>query len=192
MEHRQKLQRKRPFLQTAGLAPGMRRCGRCQKELPASADWFDRDETKEGGFKLWCKKCRKERREVSRLAKAANVVETIDKAVLANLTDARPGGSLTPHQLEFLQCTTAMCGGVQGVAMLWLAQLTAAPPGSAERGRMLAQYLRLMEVCSADSKVTPPAEMMSDEELNAAIARDEERMRRNEQKLREGGVIDAS
>lgn len=168
-------------------AEGMRFCqGACRRELPASEDFFDRDASKPGGFKLACKKCRKERRELEKLRQASDVLAVLDRSVLANISETRPGGSVTPHQLEFYQILTGLFGGAQGAAMNWMANYIAAPAGSQTRERMLGQYTRLMEACSSDSKVSPPAEMMSDDELNAAIKRDEERMRRNEERLKAG------
>ncbi len=162
----------------------MKVCGKCQKELPATADHFDRDREKPDGLKGWCKQCRKERAELDTLKEQAAMIETLDKAVLANLMEAKPGGSMTPHQLEFYQCLTAMFGGAQGAAMHWMGTFIASKPGSQTRERLLGQYSRLMEACSESSKVSPPPDLMSDEELAASIARDEERMRRNESKLK--------
>jgi hypothetical protein len=174
----------------------MKICGHCQKELPKNTDWFDRDQSKEDGFKNWCKACRKERRELARLQEAASIIDTLDKVVVANLANARPGGSDTPHQLEFFQYATMILGGVQGAVQFWAANMIAAKPGSQTRERAMGQYLKLMESCSGDGKVSPPPELMSEEDLKAAIARDEERMRRNEQWMKDnppfnGNVIDA-
>lgn len=174
--------------QLAKTPTGTKVCGKCQKELPKNSDFFDKDQSKDDGFKKWCKSCRKERREVADMQQKISLVETLDSAVLKNLVDARPGGSITPHQLEFYQCINALFGGVQGAAMHWMATFVASKPGSQTRERLLGQYAKLMQSCSADSKVSPPAEMMTDEELQAAINRDEERIRRNEQKLREGSI----
>ncbi len=165
--------------------PGIKRCeGPCGKELPKNSDWFDRDRSKEDGFKSWCKKCRAERREVQKLKEHAELFKALDAGVIANLCKAGPGGSLTPHQLEFYQYVTALLGGSQGAAMQWAANFIAAPPGSSIREKMLSNYQKLMISCSGDGKVSPPPELMSDEDLNAAIARDEERMRRNEERLK--------
>jgi len=38
----------------------MRTCQRCGEEFPATAEFFDRDITKKGGLKSWCKICRSE------------------------------------------------------------------------------------------------------------------------------------
>lgn len=168
--------------------PGMKICGKCQKEFPRNADWFDRDKDKVDGFKRWCKQCRKERREVKELEQSHALVKTLDAAVVANLSEARPGGSVTPHQLEFYQCLTTLFGGVQGAAMHWMATFIAAQPGSQTRERLLGQYNKLMIACSDSNKISPPPELMSDEELNTAISRDEERIRRNEEKMRQDSI----
>lgn len=163
-------------------------CGRCGKVFPKTLEYFETDKSKRDGLRGWCKTCRKERREVRNAAKAVDLVQSLDKAVIENLAHARPGGNITPHQLEFYQCLTTLFGGVQGVAMQFVSTYIAANPGSQTRERLLGQYCKLMAACSNDQKVSPPAELMSDEELSAAIERDEERMKRNEQKMREGSI----
>lgn len=36
----------------------MKKCGRCGKEFPATAEYFHKEKRKKGGLALWCKQCR--------------------------------------------------------------------------------------------------------------------------------------
>ncbi len=156
---------------------GMKCCGKCNNEYPKTADWFDKDSSKSDGFKNWCKKCREEQRKMARLENAADVLETLNKSLIASITTQSPGGTNIPHQAEMYQVLMSMMGGVQGWAMHWLAQYTAAPPGSQTRERMLGQMQKMAAAVSDSNKVQMPADLMSDEDLDAEIKKREERMR---------------
>jgi hypothetical protein len=70
-------------------------------------------------------------------------MKTLDMSVMANLADARPGGSTVPHAAEIYQCAMALMGGVQGYAMHYVGNLMAAKPGSQTRERMLTGLMKL-------------------------------------------------
>jgi hypothetical protein len=156
---------------------GMKWCGRCLKELPQNDDWFDRDATKADGFKNWCKQCRQERNELAKLTEAAEIVKTLDKAMIATLTDSQPGGTTVPHQAEMYQVLMSMMGGVQGWGMHWMAQYISAPAGGQSRERMMGQIQKMAAAVSDSNKVSMPAELMSDEDLEIELKKREERMR---------------
>lgn len=160
-------------------------CVNCQQELPATGDFYDQDESQTDGLKTWCKACRKKNNELTRVNKFAALLETLDDAMAESLMKVKPGGTVTPHQLEFFQLLTTLMGGVNGVAQHWASQYVQSKPGGQIRERMLRNWQRLMENCSEGGKVTPPPELMSDRELMEAIARDEERMKRNEERMKE-------
>lgn len=157
--------------------PGMKMCGKCRKELPKNRDFFDRDNSKEDGFKSWCKQCRKERHELAQAKHAAELMKQLDMAVVLNLAQAKPGGTCVPHATEIYQSVMAIMGGVQGFAMHWAGTYTAAQPGSQTRERMLGGMLKLSQAVSDSNKVQMPAEMLTDEDLNEEVKRREERMK---------------
>lgn len=157
---------------------GVKLCeGPCHRELPANKDHFDRDASKNYALRAWCKQCRKERREALKLKQSAEYLDTLDKTLIQNIVNARPGGSTLPHQAELYQILMTMMGGVQGWGMHWMAQFTAAPPGSQTRERMLGQMQKLAMANSDSNKVQMPAELMSDEDLESEIKKRDERMR---------------
>jgi thiol-disulfide isomerase/thioredoxin len=163
--------------QIARTPTGLKVCGKCQKELPKSTDFFDRDQGKEDGFKNWCKACRSERRTLAEAQKAAEIMKTLDMSVVANLAEAKPGGSTVPHAAEIYQCAMALMGGVQGFAMHYVGNLMAAKPGSQTRERMLTGLVKLGTAVSDSNKVQMPTELMSDDEFEKEFQRREERLR---------------
>lgn len=172
---------------------GMKVCGKCQRELPKNNDFFDHASDREDGFRNHCKQCRRERRAVQQVKDTAELLNTLDLAVVRNLAESRPGGSIVPHAAEIYQSVMALMGGVQGFAMHWAGQYIAAKPGSQTRERMLAGMLKLSQALSDANKVTMPAEMLSEQELSAAIAQDELRIRQEERsRIVQGQFTDVS
>lgn len=159
------------------VAPGMKICGKCQQELPKNTDHFDRDSSKPSGFKGWCKKCRAERRAMTQAKEAAQMLEKLDLAIVANLAEAKPGGSCIPHQAEVYQNIMALMGGAQGLAMHFVSTYIAAKPGSMTRERMLGQINKMGASLSESAKVSPPTELMSDEEIEARLKESDERLK---------------
>jgi hypothetical protein len=156
---------------------GMKFCGKCQKELPKNRDFFDQDKEKEDGFKNWCKTCRKERRDLAKAKEAAEMMKTLDLSVLANLADAKPGGTTIPHVAEVYQNVMALMGGVQGYAMHLVANFIAAPPGGQIRQRIIADIGKMGMAVSDSNKVSMPSELMTDDDLETELKRREERMK---------------
>jgi hypothetical protein len=152
---------------------GMKVCGHCCLEKPANDDHFDVDQSKPDGFRNWCKECRKNKNELKRLKAAADVIDTLDKELLRNLSQAKAGGSNVPHIAQICEAITHILGGHQGVAQHWVSNMLAAKPGSQTRERMLTGYIKQIAVLSDSNKVSMPAELMSDEDLEAEIARRE-------------------
>jgi hypothetical protein len=154
----------------------MKCCGKCGLELPQNGDHFDRDQSKPDGFKNWCKKCRAEKRKAAELSRAASVLETLNKTMIAAIIESRPGGTNIPHQAEMYQILMSMLGGVQGWGMHWMAQYVAAAPGSQTRERMLGQMQKMAAAVSDSNKVSMPAELMSDADLDLELKKREDRM----------------
>jgi hypothetical protein len=152
---------------------GMKVCGHCCLEKPANDDHFDVDQSKPDGFRNWCKECRKKRADLKRLKNAADVIETLDKELLRNLTKSKNGGSNVPHIAQLCEAIVHILGGHQGVAQHWASNMIAAKPGSQTRERMLTGLIKQLAVLSDSNKVSMPAELMSDEDLEAEIARRE-------------------
>lgn len=163
--------------QLAKIPTGMKVCGKCQRELPKNTDFFARDQEKEDGFKSWCKVCRKESRDLAKAKEAAEVLKTLDMGILRNLAEAKPGGTTVPHVAEIYQNVMALLGGVQGFSMHLVANLHAAPPGGQIRQRILHDVLKMGEAVSDSNKVSMPAELMSDDDLETEIKRREDRMK---------------
>lgn len=155
---------------------GMKVCGHCCEELPANDDFFDKDGSKEDGLRNWCKKCRKNKQEMKRLKNAANVIDAIDKELLKGLTQSKNGGSNVPHLAQLCEAIVQILGGHQGVAQHWASTLLAAKPGSQTRERMLSGLVKMVGALSDSNKVSMPAELMSDDDLNNAIAEREARL----------------
>jgi hypothetical protein len=152
---------------------GMKVCGHCCLEKPANDDHFDVDQSKPDGFRNWCKECRKKKQDMKRLKNAADVIETLDKELLRNLAKSKNGGSNVPHIAQLCEAIVHILGGHQGVAQHWASNMIAAKPGSQTRERMLTGLLKQLAVLSDSNKVSMPAELMSDEDLEAEIARRE-------------------
>jgi hypothetical protein len=152
---------------------GMKVCGHCCLEKPANDDHFDVDQSKPDGFRNWCKECRKKKQDMKRLKNAADVIETLDKELLRNLTKSKNGGSNVPHIAQLCEAIVHILGGHQGVAQHWASNMIAAKPGSQTRERMLTGLIKQLAVLSDSNKVSMPAELMSDEDLEAEIARRE-------------------
>jgi hypothetical protein len=151
----------------------MKVCGHCCLEKPANDDHFDVDQSKPDGFRNWCKECRKKKQDMKRLKNAADVIETLDKELLRNLTKSKNGGSNVPHIAQLCEAIVHILGGHQGVAQHWASNMIAAKPGSQTRERMLTGLIKQLAVLSDSNKVSMPAELMSDEDLEAEIARRE-------------------
>lgn len=156
---------------------GMKVCGHCCLEKPANDDHFDVDRSKNDGFRNWCKECRKNKSELKRLSNAANVIEAIDKELLKGLTQSKNGGSNVPHLAQLCEAYVQILGGHQGVAQHWAATLLAAKPGSQTRERMLTGLQKMIASLSDSNKVSMPVELMSDEEVDKALAEREAKMR---------------
>ena len=156
---------------------GEKRCGKCQKDFPRTTDFFDKDSSKHGGFRNWCKKCRKEKQEFMQAHAAAELLKKLDLTVISNLADSKPGGSNIPHAAEIYQNVMALMGGAQGFAMHWAGTFIASQPGSQTRERMLAGMQKLSQAVSDSNKVQMPSELMSDADLQAEIERREQQMK---------------
>jgi hypothetical protein len=148
--------------------------GPCQ--LAKTLDNFDRDRSKPGGYKSWCKECRKKRDASEGEDVIARAVNELDMELLARVAGAPIGGSNMPHQVKLMETILARLGGVEGMATLAVANMLAAPPGSQQRERFLSKVISLVQACSGDGKVSKPRELMSDEELKADTDKRMERL----------------
>ena len=149
---------------------GMKVCGHCLNEFPANQDYFDRDMSKPDLLRNWCKECRKNKQEMKRLNDAATVIEAMDKELLRGLTQSKNGGSNVPHIAQLCEAIVQILGGHQGVAQHFVATMLAAKPGSQTRERMLSAVIKTITALSDSNKVSMPAELMSDEDLDKELA----------------------
>lgn len=154
---------------------GMKVCGQCCEQKPANEDHFDKDGSKNDGFRNWCKECRKNKQEMKRLKNAANVIEAMDAELLKGITQSKNGGSNVPHIAQVAEAWIQILGGHQGVAQHLASTYLAAKPGSQTRERLLGQLLKMIAGLSDSNKVSMPAELMSDEDIDRELARRAER-----------------
>jgi hypothetical protein len=145
--------------------------GPCQKWLPS--EYFDKDSSKPDGYRLWCKSCRKAKRDAAAQAaeekEIVNVVQEIEAPILATLSDGNRGGTNLPHESQMLERVIELLGGVDGLAAFYVAQILAAPPGSVIRERMLNRVWSAIEHLSDESKTAKPIHQMTDKELEAKL-----------------------
>lgn len=177
---RRKKQRTRPAnMDTSWMAtpPGKKLCGSCNRELPATYEFYGKDEARDDGFTKWCKECRSERRKMKELDKAADVIKALDAALLANIAKARPGGSSVPHLAELYQLGVQIFGGPQGLMMHYAATFKEAKPGSMTRERLLSNFIKMGMVLSDSKKVNMPAELLEDADLLAEVEKREAQMK---------------
>lgn len=149
------------------LVPQEKHCKRCDefKEIAS----FDRDATKEDGYKAVCKPCRAEVQKAKRLGDSIDVLRQLEKNVITGLANSKPGGTDVPHVAEIYESAIGMLGGVHGLVQQMWATYLAAQPGSQTRERLLGQIIKIGMVISDSKKVEMPVELMSDQDLQREI-----------------------
>lgn len=113
--------------------------------------------------------------ELAERAEIAERAQRLDDAVLRTFDElaALPIGSAVPHVTELLESFMSICGGADGLARLYVMQILAAEPGSAERGRCLDRLVKLVESVSKDGHSKKPLRLMDDIELQQELERRE-------------------
>ena len=149
------------------LSPQEKLCRRCDTFKNLSS--FDRDADKPDGYKEACKTCRAEANQAQRLREATEVLKSLEKSVISNLANSKPGGPDVPHVAEIYESAINLLGGVHGLTQQLVATYLAAPPGSQTRERILGQLIKIGMVISDSKKVEMPVELMSDQDLEREI-----------------------
>lgn len=178
---------KRPPPETFGRTPpGLFVCeGRCGRELPQSADFFDRDSGRQSGFKGVCKECRAADRQMAKLDEMSDKLGKLDDLLSTTLEHADVGGTNVPHIAQIYEEAMGLFGGVKGFALHLLGTYIAAKPGGQTRERILSNLMKIGQAISDEGKLSMPVELMSDDDLNAELAKEGIRL-----KVRSGDVID--
>ena len=164
---------------TPSTPAGVKTCsGSCGLDLPATVDYFDRDESKPDGMRQICKSCRAETRMVSERKQVDERIRKIDDASLKLLDQIAKSGSNVPHCAELYQRIVEVFEGAGGFAMHFMAQYLSCRPGSAQRTKMLETVLRLSMKVSDSGAAQVPVELMNDEDLQFTLDQQAKRIYR--------------
>lgn len=149
---------------------GMKTCtGACGQELPATSDYFDRDETRDDGLRSVCKACRAQERQVSQYQAIDERVRNMDEAAMNLLQHISRGGSSIPHVSELYENIMQAFEGAGGYAAHFMAQYLMAKPGSTTRTKMLELTMRLGIISTELGSAQQPVDAMADEDLQVAF-----------------------
>lgn len=140
-------------------------CTMCAQELPATADYFDRDSSKPSGFKSVCKACRAIKDDHDKNLRLDENVRLMDDAALAMLQQMARGGSDVPHVAEVYQNIMQAFDGAGGFAVHFMNQYLSCKPGSAMRNKLLETIVSMSKHVSESGAAQIPLELMSDEDL---------------------------
>jgi len=158
---------------------GTKTCtGECGHDLPATSDYFDRDESKDDGLRTVCKACRSlegERREQKQMD---DRIKKLDEGALHLLDSLARSGSEIPHVAEVYQRLMEVFDGAGGYAAHFMAQYLMATPGSSTRTKMLELIMRIGFKVSEMGNAQLPVEMMHDEDLQLVFDKGAKRMLR--------------
>ena len=152
------------------------KCDACGVLLPLTPAYYDRCRDSGTGYRTTCKVCRsEERRKESRgrfkvSPKAAAAIERIEEGAASALDAFVPSqGSRVPHTAELWEALASIFGGPGGIAQHVMSSYMAAQPGSPQRAKILSQVIRLGTEVSKSGDATKPIDMMTDDELVAAL-----------------------
>jgi hypothetical protein len=148
----------------AGKAP-RRECAACHKILPLTPKHFPRKLGHTHAFGNTCKSCKVKARQLAKMEE----MET--QAAGLWLESADRGGSSLPHTSELLECVMENFGGVRGFSNLLFKQYLEAAPGSRMRTSMLESITRLVVKASETGGTAKPVSLMTDDELEQAMAK---------------------
>jgi hypothetical protein len=156
------------------VVPDLKKCeGPCGTlcDIDRAPEYFDVDSQAKDGFKRICKACRAEQRALKEAAASIRQLEHIDKALLARLANARPGGPNVPHSADLLERIYTLIGGANGMAALLMKTFIQSPPGSPTQQKILAQIMSLTHQNTEVGGAKKPVETLSDEEIDAELDR---------------------
>lgn len=152
------------------LPVAIRTCIRCGVEKPETDEYYDRDESKESGFRATCKDCRAEARRLANIKKTQlpEMIEQLDARamdLIVALSDSKLNINLLPHIANVVEDLMAVFGGTAGLAQRMMANYIAAPAGSQTRQRYESMVMKAIDKMNDAGVGQKPVESMSDEEL---------------------------
>jgi hypothetical protein len=149
---------------------GTKTCmGECGHDLPATSDYFDRDESKADKLRTVCKACRVMERERAENKLIDARITQLDKGALKLLDTLTRSGSDIPHIAEVYQRLMDVYEGAGGYAAHFMAQYLMAKPGSTTRTKMLEMMMRIAIKVSESGAAKVPIELLGDEDLEIVL-----------------------
>lgn len=161
--------------------------GPCGRTLEATEQYFQKYSRSDDGLRHVCKECRRHEKQLAKNRKVSQKVKDIDKLIQKHVERAAIGGSNVPHSAELFENLTTLFGGSRGFSISWMQQYLASDPGSQQRERMLAAYLKLGQHVTDTGVAKVPVDMLTDEDLEREL---QERLdRRMQAGIVEGQVV---
>jgi hypothetical protein len=149
---------------------GQKTCqGNCGRDLPATADYFDRDATRDDGLRSICKECRANERLLAKQDALDDRIKILDEKSVQMIELLTRTGSDLPHIAEVYQRVMEVYEGAGGFAAHFMAQYLSCKPGSTTRTKMLELVVRLSTKVSESGAAQIPLELMTDEDLQVAF-----------------------
>lgn len=147
-----------------GPAVGERACEACGAVRRLTPKNFPRVPGTQHTLRSICRVCYRAQKNKRTLEKMENAAtRTFVKA-------ASRGGARIPHTSEMLESIMTLFGGSQGLASVLAQQYYAAPAGGRIRNSILEMILKLVTKTAETGGTTKPTSLMTDEELEAALA----------------------
>ena len=143
-----------------------RTCDTCSMPLPLNANYYDRDNADEQGFKRVCKACRSKQKQDTDDRVIDERLKRFDAVSIRLLETALDSGSMVPHHAEIFQELVRIFGGVSGYAGHFMSHFLATQIGSGQRTKMFALMQKMSEKVTESGVATVPLEMLSDEDLD--------------------------
>jgi hypothetical protein len=169
--------RSAPVPEIVDTPEGFFECVKCCRELPHTAQYFDRDEDKPSGLKNTCKECRAHERMAKETAEAQKVVKKLDKLSIELIEKASHKDMVNvPHVATMLEELMAVYGGAEGFAKQYMANYLATRPGSQIRARMLDGILNLTKEVTRSGSADLPLDRLEDSEVDGVVDSIERRL----------------
>lgn len=156
----------------------MKWCTSCGRQKPCEGN-FDKDASREDGFKDTCRDCRAEQRKLEKLERDEHVnserIQAMERESLESLDTLSSGGAFNPHSEELAEALMIPFGGVNGFAKNIYATYLCAPPGSARRIKILDMVVKLVQANSKMELDERKLELLSDRDLERVFIEQSQR-----------------
>lgn len=156
---------------------GMVTCTSCGMELPQTAKYFDRDNSKDSGFRNVCKQCRAEKKKREENAEVIAAAKKLDDHAVKFLKLA--GEDKTngvPHMASLCEEVLAVFGGTKGYARHLMSTYLNAEAGGMIRQKILSAAQQLVVKTTEGGYAQVPLDQMTEDDLQSSIAEMEERL----------------